>query len=318
VQTHATARHLVLDGARVTGVAYTQNGQPKQANAARETILAAGAIGTPHILMLSGIGPAKHLGDHGIQTKHNLPGVGQNLQDHLQIRTVYKVTGTKTLNQMANTLWGKAKIAAQYAAARSGPMSMAPSQLGAFAYSSPDKATPDLQYHVQPLSLDSFGTDLHPFPAITASVCNLRPTSRGTVTLRSNIPTDAPAIAPNYLSTPDDQYTATNAIRVTREIMAQPALEPFAPTEYRPGPALQTHEDLLPAIGDIATTIFHPIGTAKMGTDPMAVVDSQLRVHGLTGLRVVDASVMPSITSGNTSSPTVMIAEKAADMIKAG
>ena len=318
VQTHATARHLVLDGARVTGVAYTQNGQPKRANAARETILAAGAIGTPHILMLSGIGPAKHLGDHGIQTKHNLPGVGQNLQDHLQIRTIYKVAGTKTLNQMANTLWGKVKIAAQYAAARSGPMSMAPSQLGAFAYSSPDKATPDLQYHVQPLSLDSFGTDLHPFPAITASVCNLRPTSRGTVTLRSNIPTDAPAIAPNYLSTPDDQHTATNAIRVTREIMAQPALAPFAPTEYRPGPALQTHEDLLPAIGDIATTIFHPIGTAKMGTDPMAVVDSQLRVHGLTGLRVVDASVMPSITSGNTSSPTVMIAEKAADMIKAG
>ena len=318
VQTHAIAQHLLLNGSRVTGIAYSHNGQPRKATSGKETILAAGAIGTPHILMLSGIGPAAHLADHGIPTAHHLPGVGQNLQDHLQIRTVFKLSNAKTLNQMAGTLWGRAKIAAQYAASRTGPMSMAPSQLGAFAYSSPDKATPDLQYHVQPLSLDAFGTDLHPFPAITASVCNLRPSSRGSVTLRSATATDAPRIAPNYLSTPDDQQTATNAIRVTRHIMAQPAMQPFAPAEFRPGPQAQTHEDLQKSIGDIATTIFHPVGTARMGSDPMAVVDARLRVHGLTGLRIADASVMPSITSGNTSSPTVMIAEKAADMIKAG
>jgi choline dehydrogenase len=318
VLTHATARHLLLNGSHVTGVAFAHKGHAREALSGKETILAAGAIGSPQILMLSGIGPAAHLAEQGITPLHDLPGVGQNLQDHLQIRTVYKVANTTTLNQMANSLWGKAKIAAQYALTRSGPMSMAPSQLGAFASSSEEKATPDLEYHVQPLSLDSFGTDLHPFPAITASVCNLRPTSRGSVTLRSPNPSDAPVIAPNYLSTVEDQITATNAIHVTRRIMAQPALAPFAPEEFRPGPSLQTHEDLLPAIGDIATTIFHPVGTATMGTGPMAVVDAQLRVHGLSGLRVVDASVMPSITSGNTSSPTVMIAEKAADMIKTG
>ncbi|MGB3280882.1 MAG: GMC family oxidoreductase N-terminal domain-containing protein [Pseudorhodobacter sp.] len=318
VATHAIAQRLLFDGLRVTGVAYHQKGQTREALSGKETILAAGAIGSPHLLMLSGIGPAAHLADHGITALHNLPGVGQNLQDHLQIRTVFKVSNTTTLNQMAGSLWGRAKIAAQYAAFRTGPMSMAPSQLGAFAYSSPDKATPDLQYHVQPLSLDAFGTDLHPFPAITASVCNLRPSSRGAVTLRSNSASDAPRIAPNYLGTIDDQHTACNAIRVTRDIMAQPAMQPFAPEEFRPGTALQSQEDLLKSIGDIATTIFHPTGTAKMGDDPMAVVDAQLRVHGVTGLRVVDASIMPTITSGNTSSPTVMIAEKAADMIMKG
>jgi choline dehydrogenase len=317
VATHAIAQRLLLDGQRITGIAYLQKGQAREAMSGKETILAAGAIGSPHLLMLSGIGPAAHLADHGITPRHNLPGVGQNLQDHLQIRTVFKVANTTTLNQMAGSLWGRAKIAAQYAAFRTGPMSMAPSQLGAFAYSSADKATPDLQYHVQPLSLDAFGTDLHPFPAITASVCNLRPSSRGAVTLRSNSACDAPRIAPNYLGTIDDQHTACNAIRVTRDIMAQPAMQPFAPEEFRPGTALQTQEDLLKSIGDIATTIFHPTGTAKMGDDPMAVVDARLRVHGITGLRVVDASIMPSITSGNTSSPTVMIAEKAAEMITA-
>lgn len=318
VETHAVAQRLLLNGMRVTGVAYTQKGQPREAFGGKETILAAGAIGSPQLLMLSGIGPAMHLADHGITPAHDLPGVGHNLQDHLQIRTVFKVSNTRTLNQMAGSLWGRAKIAAEYAATRTGPMSMAPSQLGAFAYSSPDKATPDLQYHVQPLSLDAFGTDLHTFPAITASVCNLRPSSRGTISLRSANPDDAPRIAPNYLSTTDDQQTASNAIRVTRDIMAQPAMRPFTPEEFRPGPLMQTHEDLIKSVGDIATTIFHPVGTAKMGDDPMAVVDAKLRVHGIGGLRVVDASVMPSITSGNTSSPTVMIAEKAADMILAG
>ncbi|WP_050528000.1 GMC family oxidoreductase [Pseudorhodobacter aquimaris] len=318
VQTHAVAQNVILDGQQATGVAYTENGTPRQAHCNKEVILSAGAIGSPHVLMLSGIGPAAHLAEHDIAPLHDLPGVGQNLQDHLQIRTVYKVSNTKTLNQIAGNLWGKAKIAAEYAWSRSGPMSMAPSQLGAFAYSSPDKATADLEYHVQPLSLDSFGADLHKFPAITASVCNLRPSSRGTVTLRSNSASDAPCIAPNYLSTPDDQQTAINAIAVTRKIMAQPAFAPFAPEEHLPGAQVTEREALLKSIGDIATTIFHPVGTCKMGDDPMAVVDAQLRVHGLAGLRVVDASIMPTIVSGNTSSPTVMIAEKAAAMIKAG
>jgi choline dehydrogenase len=246
--------------------------------------------------------------------QHELPGVGANLQDHLQIRSVYKVSGVTTLNTLASSLWGKARIGLEYAFKRSGPMSMAPSQLGAFTRSSADQPYPNIEYHVQPLSLDAFGEPLHSFPAFTASVCNLNPTSRGHVRIKSADAAVAPAIAPNYLSTPEDRQVAADSLRVTRRIVAQPALAGYRPEEYKPGVQFQTDEELARLAGDIASTIFHPVGTTRMGRadDPMAVVDSRLRVRGVAGLRVVDAGVMPTITSGNTNSPTLMIAEKAA------
>ncbi|MEP1028504.1 MAG: GMC oxidoreductase, partial [Alphaproteobacteria bacterium] len=243
--------------------------------------------------------------------------VGGNLQDHLQIRPVYRVEGTKTLNQRAGSLIGKMGIALEYALFRSGPMSMAPSTLGAFAKSDPSRETPNLQYHIQALSLDSWDKPLHPFPAFTASVCNVRPESRGTVTITSPDPFTPPAIQPNYLSTPGDRKVAADALRLTRHIVSHPALARFKPQEYKPGAHLTTDDELADAAGQIGTTIFHPVGTCKMGTDPDAVVDDRLRVHGMTGLRVVDASIMPTITSGNTNAPAIMIAEKASDMILA-
>ncbi|MEP7056496.1 MAG: GMC family oxidoreductase N-terminal domain-containing protein [Caldimonas sp.] len=285
-----------------------------------EVILASGAIGTPQILQLSGIGPAALLQRHGIAIRHALAGVGANLQDHLQIRAVYEVGGVKTLNTMANTLWGKALIGLEYATRRSGPMSMAPSQLGAFARSDPERPHPNLEYHVQPLSLDAFGEPLHRYNAFTASVCNLNPSSRGSVALRSADPLDAPAIAPLYLSTEADRRVAAEGLRLTRRIVAQPALAKYRPREVKPGVQFQSDAELAQLAGDIGTTIFHPVGTAKMGPagDPAAVVDARLRVHGVDGLRVVDASVMPSITSGNTNAPTLMIAERAATWILGG
>ncbi|MEJ6006073.1 GMC family oxidoreductase N-terminal domain-containing protein [Paucibacter sp. AS339] len=285
-----------------------------------ELLLAAGAIGSPQILQLSGIGPAELLQRHGLEVQQALPGVGANLQDHLQIRSVFKVQGTSTLNTRAASLWGKAMIGLEYALKRSGPMSMAPSQLGAFTRSGPEKTWPDLECHVQPLSLDAFGEPLHAFNAFTASVCNLNPSSRGKVEICSNDPTQPPLIAPNYLSTAEDRRVAAASLRLTRSIVAQPALARFAPQEYKPGLQFQSEEELSRLAGDIATTIFHPVGTCKMGRDDdaMAVLDSRLRVRGVSGLRVVDASVMPSITSGNTNSPTLMIAEKAAAWVLAG
>ncbi len=289
-----------------------------------EVILSAGAIGTPQILQLSGIGCSRELKAAGIEPKVELPGVGCNLQDHLQIRTVFKVQGVKTLNTLANSLLGKAKIGLEYALFRTGPMSMAPSQLGAFTRSSPEQVYPNLEFHVQPLSLDAFGEPLHNFAAFTASVCNLNPSSRGTVKVKSNRFTDAPAITPNYLSTAEDRQVAADSLRVTRRIVAQPALAKYQPQEFKPGAQYQSDEELATLAGDIATTIFHPVGTAKMGvqSDPTAVVDSQLKVFDgqggtIRGLRVVDASIMPTITSGNTNSPTLMIAEKAARWIRA-
>ncbi len=287
-----------------------------------EVLLCAGSINSPHILQLSGIGPAAQLQQHGIEVKQDLPGVGANLQDHLQIRSVYKVQGKGkfTLNTLSNSLWGKAKIGLEYAWRRTGPMSMAPSQLGAFTRSDPTQPHPNIEYHVQPLSLDAFGEPLHDFNAFTASVCNLNPTSRGSVSLKSGDFAQAPAIAPNYLSTPEDRQVAADSLRLTRRIVSQSALAGYQPEEFRPGVQFQSDEDLARLAGDIATTIFHPVGTTKMGRtdDPMAVVDSHLRVRGITGLRVVDAGVMPFITSGNTNSPTLMIAEKAADWIQRG
>ncbi|WP_183324482.1 GMC family oxidoreductase N-terminal domain-containing protein [Halomonas cerina] len=299
------------------GVKAERAGEKLVATASREVILSAGAIGSPQLLQLSGIGPADLLAEHDIPVVAELPGVGENLQDHLQIRSVYKVTGAKTLNTMANSLVGKAKIGLEYVLKRSGPMSMAPSQLCAFTRSSDDQPHPNLEYHVQPLSLEAFGQPLHDFPAITASVCNLNPTSRGTVRIKSADPRQAPAIAPNYLSTPEDRQVAADSLRVTRRIAGQPAFAKYSPEEFKPGLEYESNEDLTRLAGDIGTTIFHPVGTAKMGRDddPMAVVDSRLRVRGIQGLRVVDASIMPTITSGNTNSPTLMIAEKAAGWI---
>jgi choline dehydrogenase len=285
--------------------------------ARREVVLCAGAIGSPQILQLSGVGPGALLQRHGIPVVHALEGVGANLQDHLQIRAVYKVQGTRTLNTLANSLVGKAGIALEYAWKRSGPMSMSPSQLGAFTRSDPARPHPNIQYHVQPLSLDAFGQPLHTFPAFTASVCNLNPTSRGSLQIRSANHEDAPAIAPNYLSTQEDRKVAADSLRVTRNIVAQPALARFQPQEFKPGVAFQSDEELARLAGDIASTIFHPVGTTKMGRadDPMAVVDPKLRVRGIQGLHVVDAGVMPVITSGNTNAPTLMVAEKAARWI---
>jgi len=301
-------------GLRCTGVQVWNGHESVTVTATREVLMCAGSIGTPQILQLSGIGPGALLQQHGIDVAMDKPGVGANLQDHLQIRAVFKVKGVKTLNTMANSLWGKAMIGLEYAFKRSGPMSMAPSQLGAFTRSDPAQPWPNIEYHVQPLSLDAFGEPLHSFPAFTASVCNLNPTSRGTVKIRSPRFEDAPAIAPNYLSTDQDRKVAADSLRITRKIAAQPALSAYQPEEWKPGVQFQTDEELAKLAGDIATTIFHPIGTTKMGpaSDPLAVVDSQLKVHGVTGLRVVDAGVMPTITSGNTNSPTLMIAEKAA------
>ena len=313
------------DGAlRCAGADAWTGGEMQKARLAPggELLLAAGSIGSPQILQLSGIGPGELLQRHGIPVVADLPGVGANLQDHLQIRSVYQVRGAKTLNQLASTPWGKARIGLQYLLSRSGPMSMAPSQLGAFTRSSPAFEWPNIEYHVQPLSLDAFGEPLHRFAAITASVCNLNPSSRGTVHIRSNRFEDAPAIAPNYLSTPEDRQVAADSLRVTRRIMAQPAMARFAPEEYKPGAQYQSDDELARLAGDIASTIFHPVGTTKMGRDddPMAVLTPRLQVRDgagglIRGLRVVDAGAMPTITSGNTNSPTLMMAEKAARWI---
>ena len=304
-------------GAVCRGVLFTGGGKAWRATASRETLLAAGAIGSPHLLQLSGIGPGAALHALGIEVQVDAPGVGENLQDHLQLRMVFKVSNAKTLNTSAAGWFGKMKIGMEYALFQSGPMSMAPSQLGAFARSDPGQATPNLQYHVQPLSLEKFGDPLHAFPAFTASVCNLRPGSRGHVRIASADSYAAPRITPNYLSTAEDRKTAAAALALTRTIVAAPALARYTPEEFKPGLAYRTEEELSQAAGLIGTTIFHPVGTCKMGRadDPMAVVDSALRVHGVRGLRVVDASIMPFITSGNTNSPTLMIAEKAAQMI---
>ena len=315
--THAQVTRLLTEGRRVSGVAFERDGQPGIARARGEVVLSAGAIGTPQILMLSGFGPAADLAALGLAVQGDLPGVGANLQDHLQIRTAYRITGARTLNDMQASLLGKARIALEYALKRSGPMAMAPSQLGLFTRSHPRFATPNVEFHVQPLSLDAFGQPLHPYPAITVSVCNLRPESIGTVRLAAPDHRAAPIVAPRYLTAAEDLEVAIASIRLARRLMATARLSAFCPQEVTPGADLTTDDDLLGAAGQIATTIFHPVGTAKMGRldDPMAVVSPQLRVHGLDNLMIADASVMPRIVSGNTHAPAVMIAERAADLI---
>ncbi|HLX01958.1 MAG TPA: GMC family oxidoreductase N-terminal domain-containing protein [Trinickia sp.] len=322
--TGALTQRLVFEGKRCVGVEY-RGGVAGDidfvANARCEVVLSAGAVNSPQLLELSGVGNGAHLQRLGIDVVHDLRGVGENLQDHLQLRAAFQVSGVPTLNTMAAHWWGKLMIGMRYALTQSGPMSMAPSQLGVFAKSDPDDPSitrSDIEYHVQPLSLDRFGEPLHRFNAFTASACNLRPTSRGTIHIDSSDPRKPPLIAPNYLSTDRDRHVAANALRLTRRIVGTPALARYAPKEILPGQQFQTEEELVKAAGEVGTTIFHPVGTCRMGTvdDPAAVVDSRLRVIGLEGLRVVDASVMPVITSGNTNSPTLMIAERASAMIR--
>jgi choline dehydrogenase-like flavoprotein len=315
VETNAQVERLTMEGKRASGLVVRQQGQVRTFSAAREIILAAGAIGSPQILQLSGIGPGGLLQKFGIAVRHEMPGVGENLQDHLQIRCAYKVAGVRTMNERYQSLVQRAGFAAQYVFTRRGPMTMAPSQLGAFVRSDPSRDTPNLQYHIQPLTLPKFGEPLDPFPAFTASVANVRPTSRGWVRIAATDPAVQPEIRPNYLSTEDDRHVAAASVRVTRNIVSMPALARYRPEEFRPGLEFQSDDDLAREAGNISTTIFHPVGTTRMGSDEAAVVDPRLRVRGVTGLRVADASVMPTITSGNTNSPTLMIAEKAAAMI---
>lgn len=321
VQTKAQVEKLLFanrEGKPVaTGVMVNVN-QQKSINfmAHREVILSAGSIGSPQILQLSGIGPASLLQEHAIEVVQDLPGVGENLHDHLQVRSVYKVSKTVTLNQRANSLFGKAAMGLEYFLFKTGPLTMPPSQLGAFAKSDPGQDSANIEWHVQPLSLDKFGDPLHKFNAITPSVCNLRPTSRGHVRIKSGKWQDYPSIKLNYLSTEEDRKVAVAGLKFTRRIMAADALKPYEPQEWKPGPELQSDESLEQAAGDLGTTIFHPVGTCKMGTDPESVVNNKLQVHGIDRLRVIDASIMPRITSGNTNAPTVMIAEQGSTFIK--
>ncbi len=301
---------------RAVGVEFVRNGTRHSFEARREVVLAAGSIGSPQILQLSGIGPGELLNRHGIDVVHELPGVGENLHDHLQVRNVYKVRNTTTLNRRANSLCGKVAMGLEYFLFRTGPLTMPPSQLGAFAKSDPSQPSANMEWHVQPLSLDKFGDPLHRFDAITPSVCNLQPTSRGHVRIESPDPAAPPAITLNYLSTDEDRQVAVAGIRFTRRIMAAKALARFEPEEWKPSPELQSDDELVHAAGDLGTTIFHPIGTCKLGLDPLAVVDDRVCGHGIEGLGVIDASIMPRITSGNTNAPTVMIAEKGAEFIR--
>lgn len=313
--TNAQVKELRFEGKKVVGLNLTVKGMKSYVTANKEVLLSAGAIGSPQILQLSGVGPAEILKQNGIDVHHELKGVGENLQDHLQIRTIFKIQGARTLNEWSSSLIGKMQIAAQYFFKRSGPMAMAPSQLGIFTKSAQDYETANIEYHVQPLSLESFGQPLHPFPAITVSVCNLRPDSRGTCHIVANDANVSPAIKPNYLSCDSDRLVAADSIRHVRKLMATNHLTQFDPQEIKPGPQIASNDELAKAAGDIATTIFHPVGTAKMGSDDMSVVDKRLKVHGLEGIRVIDGSIMPTIVSGNTHAPITMIAEKAADMI---
>jgi choline dehydrogenase-like flavoprotein len=313
VETGCLADKLILKDGRAVAIEYLQGGQRKRAECRGEIILCAGAIGSVQVLQRSGIGPEDVLKDAGIEVQLHRQGVGRNLQDHLQQRAIYRVRGARTLNETYHNLFRRGLMGVDYALRRRGPLTMAPSQLGIFTRSDAAQSRANIEFHVQPLSLDKFGDPLHRFPAITVSACNLRPTSRGDVRILSADPSEKPEIASNYLSTEEDRKVAADAIRVTRQLMRQPALAQYTPEEFLPGPDVGNDDAALAkAAGDIGTTIFHPVGTARMGRrdDPGSVVDKDLRVMGVDGLRVIDASVMPTITSGNTNTPTIMIADK--------
>jgi choline dehydrogenase len=314
VITRAQTTRVTFDGQRATGVEYQHKGQKRQAYAACEVLLSAGAINSPQLLQLSGVGAKALLGKLDIPLVHDLPGVGENLQDHLQIRLVYK-TSQRTLNDEVNNWWKRAWVGIRYALTRTGPLTLAASQVAIFTRSNPAVERPDIQFHFQPLSADKPGEGAHKFSAFTSSVCQLRPYSRGNVLIKSKDPFIYPAIFPNYLSDKRDQQVVIDAIKVARSISQAPALQPHIKDEYVPGWQYQTDAELLQAAREYSQTIYHPVGTCKMGSDAMAVVDEKLRVQGVQGLRVVDASIMPEIVSGNTNAPTIMIAEKAADMI---
>lgn len=316
LKTQTLTQRLIFDGARCIGVDIVERGQSRRIHADR-VILAAGAIGTPALLERSGVGQEAILKPLNIPLHLRLDGVGENLQDHLQVRLQYRLKQGETLNQLANSWLGRAKMAAQYAFNQSGPLSMAPSQLGAFFKSSEAVDRADLEFHIQPMSADKLGTQLHDFPGMTASVCHLRPHSRGSTHIQTNHVADAPAIDPQYLSASEDRQVVVQAIRKTRALMQHEGLAEFGPVEHKPGPGLISDAELIKAAGDIATTIFHPVGTARMGdaNDPHAVVSHRLQVHGLDNVWIADASVMPTITSGNTHAPVVMIAERLADWL---
>jgi choline dehydrogenase len=318
LETGVLVEKVLFEGVRAVGVRFRRGGQVFEARARGEVVLSAGSVGSAQLLQLSGVGPAAWLSEAGVAVLADRPGVGGNLQDHLQQRAIYQVSGVRTLNETYHSLIRRGLMGAEYALFRTGPLTMAPSQLGVFTTSSAEHERANIEFHIQPLSLDRFGEPLHRFPAVTVAACNLRPSSRGTIRLASADPAAAPLIDPNYLATDEDRRVAADAIRVTRRLMGQPALAAFRPSEYLPGPDVgDDPAALAKAAGDIGTTIFHPVGTAKMGlpSDPLAVVDARLRVMGVERLRVVDASVMPTITSGNTNTPTIMIAEQGASFI---
>ena len=317
VMTGAHVERILFDGRRATGLELRLAGKPARVGVAGELVLSAGAIGTPQLLQISGVGPADLLRQHGIPIVADMSGIGENLQDHLQIRTAFRISGAMTLNERQAKLTGKAMIALEYALRRTGPMSMAPSQLGIFMRSDERFETPNIEFHVQPLSLEKFGEPLHSFPAVTVSVCNLRPQSRGHVRIASADPFRQPDIAPNYLSTDDDRAVAVDSIRIARRLMATKRMREYDPQEFKPGPEISEPKELAKAAGDIATTIFHPVGTARMGTDANAVVTPDLKLRGFEGLRIADCSIMPTIVSGNTHAPAVMIGEKATQMMLA-
>lgn len=315
VLTEAHTTQIVMDGKRAVGVGYVRYGRKHVATARREVIVSAGAIGSPQILMLSGIGPPEHLREHGIPVLAPLSGVGKNLQDHLQVRAVYKLNRPISLNNEVRNLLGRARAALEFLFTRRGALSMGASQVCAFVRTRPGLIAPDVQFHVQPLSTGKLGEDLHDFPGVTFSTCQLRPESRGEILLRSPDPFDYPAIHPNYLATELDRQTQIDGLRFSRRIAAAKPLAEVIAEEYLPGVDVQSDDDMLEAVRRNSQTIYHPVGTCKMGWDPLAVVDDRLRVHGVAGLRVVDASIMPTLTSGNTNAPTIMIAEKASDLI---
>ena len=305
---------VIMEGKRAVGVEYLKNGQRLTANASREVVLSAGAIGSPQILQLSGIGDKSLLEKVDVPLVHDLPGVGQNLQDHLQIRLVFK-TSERTLNDELNSYWKQFKVGLEYILRRTGALTLAASQVVIFTKATPEADRPDIQFHFQPLSADKPGEGVHPFSAFTSSVCTLRPYSRGHLAIKSNDPLEYPEIHPNYLSDERDQQLAVDSVKVARSIAEAPALAPHILDEFVPGRQYQTDEELLQAAREHSQTIYHPTSTCKMGSDDMAVVDERLRVHGINGLRVIDASIMPEIVSGNTNAPSIMIAEKGADMI---